>query len=94
MSGNYPNAFGTGQSKADTYNFEYGAVPYNHSHFHKLCAITNYNDAANVRNCELTGLHDLNQGLEYVREKIVGFMNEAIDIGVAGFRFVHLPVGI
>ncbi|XP_076678897.1 alpha-amylase-like isoform X2 [Andrena cerasifolii] len=86
MSGNYPNAFGTGQSKADTYNFEYGAVPYNHSHFHKLCAITNYNDAANVRNCELTGLHDLDQGLEHVREKIVNFMNEAIDIGVAGFR--------
>jgi len=39
-----------------------------------------------VRNCELVGLHDLNQGVEHVRQKIVEFLNLLIDIGVAGFR--------
>ena len=39
-----------------------------------------------VRNCELDGLHDLNQGTEYVRQKIIEFLNRLIDIGVAGFR--------
>lgn len=88
MAANHPNAYGTGGSRADTYNFQYFDVPYDKSHFHSPCAITNYNDASNVRNCELTGLHDLNQGLEYVRGKLVAFMNEAIDLGVAGFRSV------
>jgi hypothetical protein len=31
-------------------------------------------------------LHDLNQGLDYVRGKIIEFLNRLIDIGVAGFR--------
>lgn len=87
MTGNYPNAIGTGNSKADTYNREYYQPPYHAEHFHPPCAIKDYHNQENVRNCELTGLHDLNQGLEYVREKIVNFMNEAIDAGVAGFRF-------
>jgi hypothetical protein len=40
-----------------------------------------------IRNCELVGLHDLNQGLDSVRNKILGFLNRLIDIGVAGFRY-------
>ncbi|KAI8436620.1 hypothetical protein MSG28_010127 [Choristoneura fumiferana] len=43
-----------------------------------------------VRNCELSGLKDLNQGSEYVRQQIVGFMNRLIDLGVAGFRLNNL----
>lgn len=86
MSGNHKDAVGTGGSRANTYNLEYYAVPYNAADFHPVCAITDYNNATNVRDCELVGLHDLNQTTEYVREKIVNFMNEAIDAGVAGFR--------
>nr|XP_034178282.1 alpha-amylase-like [Osmia lignaria] len=86
MTGNYQNAVGTANSKANTYNREYYQPPYHAEHFHQPCAITNYNNPQNVRDCELTGLHDLNQRLEYVREKIVNFMNEAVDAGVAGFR--------
>ncbi|XP_076642624.1 alpha-amylase [Halictus rubicundus] len=86
MAADHANAVGTAGSRANTYNRDYYAVPYGRNDFHKSCAITNYNDASNVRNCELTGLHDLNQGTEYVRGKIVDFMNEAIDVGVAGFR--------
>ncbi|XP_053984790.1 alpha-amylase-like [Hylaeus volcanicus] len=86
MTGNHDSATGTGNSKADTYTRNYYAVPYSNKDFHRNCAISNYNDASNVRNCELEGLHDLNQGSEYVRGKIVDMMNEAIDLGVAGFR--------
>ena len=39
-----------------------------------------------VRNCKLSGLNDLNQGSDYVREQISAYMNSLIDIGVAGFR--------
>lgn len=39
-----------------------------------------------VRNCELVGLKDLNQADEHVRKMIVDFMNDLIDLGVAGFR--------
>ena len=34
----------------------------------------------------LSGLTDLDQGNEYVREKMTAFLNSMIDIGVAGFR--------
>jgi len=39
-----------------------------------------------VRNCELDRLHDLNQGSEYVRGKIVDYLNRLVDLGIAGFR--------
>lgn len=46
--------------------------------------ISNYNDAYQVRNCWLVGLPDLKTGSDYVRQKIVDFLNDMIDIGVAG----------
>ncbi|XP_056379398.1 pancreatic alpha-amylase-like [Hyla sarda] len=49
--------------------------------------IENYGDANQVRNCRLVGLLDLSLEKDYVRGKIVGFLNTLIDIGVAGFRF-------
>lgn len=39
-----------------------------------------------VRNCRLVGLLDLDLGKEYVRSKIVNYLNRLIEIGVAGFR--------
>lgn len=77
---------GVGGSKADPKLRAYYEVPYTKSDFNELCTVSNYDDAIQVRNCELFGLHDLNQGVENVREKIVGFMNKLIDFGVAGFR--------
>lgn len=88
MTGNWQNAVGTGGSTANTFDFQYFAVPYMRDSFHSPCAVNNYNDPANVRNCELVGLHDLDQSHEHVRTEIVNFMNSAIDAGVAGFRFV------
>lgn len=89
MTGDHDVAKGTGGSTANTYDFSYPAVPYSKYDFHSPCAITNYQDPVNVRNCELLGLHDLDQSKEYVRKKIVNFLNEAIDAGVAGFRLAE-----
>uniref|UniRef100_A0A0N5BFI5 Alpha-amylase n=1 Tax=Strongyloides papillosus TaxID=174720 RepID=A0A0N5BFI5_STREA len=42
--------------------------------------------AYNVKECRLSGLIDLNQNDTYVQGKIVDYLNNLIDIGVAGFR--------
>lgn len=64
---------------------EFPAVPYGPPDFNSDCDI-DYQDPVKVRNCPLLGMPDLNQGTEYVREKIADLMNKLIDIGVAGFR--------
>jgi alpha-amylase len=88
MAANQPNhtAVGTGNSTATPDTRSYPAVPYTVSNFHPLCSIDNYSDPYQVRNCELVGLHDLNQTIEDTRSKIVGFLNHLIELGVAGFR--------
>ncbi|XP_017752232.1 PREDICTED: alpha-amylase 1-like [Eufriesea mexicana] len=86
MSGNWKDARGTGNSEANTYIMAYYQVPYTDANFHHSCSVNNYNNPSNVRNCELTGLHDLDQSQEYVRSKLTDFLNDAIDVGVAGFR--------
>uniref|UniRef100_A0A0M3IH18 Aamy domain-containing protein n=1 Tax=Ascaris lumbricoides TaxID=6252 RepID=A0A0M3IH18_ASCLU len=53
---------------------------------HDIAGSDYQNNAINVRNCRLVSLIDLNQGSEYVRSKIIEYLNALIDIGVAGFR--------
>ncbi|XP_015122799.1 alpha-amylase 2 [Diachasma alloeum] len=77
---------GTGGSWADPATRNYSAIPYTRSDFHPSCALKDFSNPVEVRNCELVGLHDLNQSVEHVRERIVEFMNRAVDAGVAGFR--------
>lgn len=79
-------AIGTGGSEAQPESRNYSAVPYSMFNFHPQCALVDYNDAFQVRNCELVGLHDLNQTKEDTRGKIVGYLNHLLDLGVAGFR--------
>ncbi|TLQ46416.1 carbohydrate-binding module family 20 domain-containing protein [Streptomyces marianii] len=58
--------------------------------------ITDYRDRANVQNCELVGLADLDTGEEYVRDRIAGYMNDLLSLGVDGFRVdaaKHMPAG-
>lgn len=61
MTGQWDNPTGTGGSTADPGSKYYPAVPYGSNDFHSTCTINNYNDAGNVRNCELSGLKDLDQ---------------------------------
>ncbi|XP_049948012.1 alpha-amylase 1-like [Schistocerca serialis cubense] len=85
MSASWNGLSGVGGSKPSGYS--YPDVPYGTNDFHQPpCTVNNYNDANNVRNCELSGLHDLNDGSDYVRGKIVEYMNKLIGYGVAGFR--------
>lgn len=61
MSADSANPIGTGGSTADPSNKQFPAVPYGPGDFHPTCAINNYQDPVNVRNCELSGLKDLDQ---------------------------------
>lgn len=86
MAGGEGEIMGTANSAADPLTLHYPAVPYQAEDFNEFCDIKNYSNAFEVRNCRLVGLPDLNQAKENVRDKIVAFMNELIDFGVAGFR--------
>lgn len=78
-------AIGTAGSEANPSTLSY-PVPYTDSDFHEKCAITDYQNATNVRYCELVSLPDLDQRSMNVRRRIVDFMNHLVDLGVAGFR--------
>ncbi len=54
--------------------------------FHAPCAVSNYQDAANVQDCELTGLADLNTGASSVRQTLANYLVGLARLGVAGFR--------
>lgn len=80
------NIIGTAGSTANVPMRSFPAVPYEKEDFHPTCAISNYNDAPQVRNCELNTLPDLDQSKPVVRRRILEFLNNLIDLGVAGFR--------
>ncbi|XP_051804016.1 alpha-amylase-like [Acanthochromis polyacanthus] len=71
---------------------DFPSVPYSYLDFNdNKChtsngEIQNYNDKYQVRNCRLVGLLDLALEKEYVRGKVVNYLNSLIAIGVAGFR--------
>ncbi|MCX5288696.1 alpha-amylase family protein [Streptomyces sp. NBC_00183] len=56
--------------------------------------VGDYTNRANVQNCELVGLADLDTGEEYVRATIAGYMNSLLGYGADGFRIdaaKHIP---
>jgi alpha-amylase len=68
------------------------AYPYfSASDFHAACDIqtADYNSAAgraNVQNCRLVGLPDLNSESSYVRGQIANYLNALLTLGIDGFR--------
>jgi len=86
------SGLGTANSLFDADKKYFPAVPFNSTHFNDAkCStpsvnIESYQDIFQVRNCKLVKLPDLAVGNEYVRQKIADYMNNLIDIGVAGFR--------
>uniref|UniRef100_A0A034VD39 alpha-amylase n=1 Tax=Bactrocera dorsalis TaxID=27457 RepID=A0A034VD39_BACDO len=86
MAADRANARGTAGSTANPGSKSFPAVPYSSTDFHTTCAINNYNDVNQVRNCELVGLKDLDQSKSWVRDRILDFLNKLINLGVAGFR--------
>ena len=92
MCGAGGSGTGTGGSSFDANSESFPGVPFgsldlNDNNCHSSSGdIENSQDPNQVRNCRLVSLLDLNQGKDYVREKIIEFMDDCIDIGVEGFR--------
>ena len=56
--------------------------------------ISNYGDRYQVQNCRLVSLQDLRTGSNAVRDRIAGYLNDLLSLGVAGFRMdasKHIP---
>jgi alpha-amylase len=56
------------------------------SDFHPGCVVNDYRNAANVQECELLSLPDLDTGSPSVRQKIASYLSMLARLGVAGFR--------
>ena len=76
---------GFGSDSSPYSKYDYPGL-YTPADFHPACTVTNYADAANVQDCELFGLPDLNTGKDSVRRKIAGYLIMLAHTGVAGFR--------
>jgi alpha-amylase len=81
---NFPSP-GIGSNGTAYSKYEYPGL-YTQADFHTPCPITNYQSAANVQDCELFSLPDLNTGLASVRQKIAEYLLMHARLGVAGFR--------
>ncbi|PYP27402.1 MAG: ATPase [Gemmatimonadetes bacterium] len=81
---NYPSS-GTGSNGTSYTKYNYPGL-YTPSDFHAPCTVNDYSNAANVQDCELFSLPDLNTGLPSVRQKIAGYLIMLARLGVAGFR--------
>jgi alpha-amylase len=77
---------GTGSTGSNYTKYSYPAVPWSGSDFHSSCGVNNYQDAANVQNCELVGLADLRTEETSVRNRIADYLIALNALGVGGFR--------
>jgi len=81
---------GTGWAGTEYEHYTYPGL-YEEGDFHH-CGLTpnddiaNYGDAAQVQTCELLNLADLETGDDSVRDTIVGYLEDLLSLGVAGFR--------
>lgn len=82
---NFPSP-GTGSNGSAYSKYDYPGL-YTASDFHSpVCDVNNYQSAANVQDCELFSLPDLNTLLPSVRTKIAAYLTMLARIGVEGFR--------
>lgn len=81
---NYPSP-GTGSNGSAYTKYDYPGL-FTPRDFHTPCTVTDYQAAANVQDCELLNLPDLDTGSPSVRQKIAGYLIMLARLGVAGFR--------
>ncbi len=81
---NFPSP-GTGSNGTAYTKYNYPGL-YAPSDFHPGCVVNDYQSAANVQDCELFSLPDLNTALVTVRQKIADYLCTLARLGVAGFR--------
>ena len=85
---------GTGSAGSVYTKYSYPAVPFTSVDFHSACGIDSYAVQAQVQNCELVGLADLETSSEAVREKIAQYLIALNALGIAGYRVdaaKHVP---
>jgi alpha-amylase len=90
---NFPSP-GVGSNGTAYTKYNYPGL-YAESDFHPACVVNDYQSAANVQDCELFSLPDLNTGLASVRQKLADYLLMLARLGVAGFRVdaLHYPAG-
>jgi alpha-amylase len=81
---NFPSP-GVGSNGTAYSKYSYPGL-YTPADFHSACTVTNYQSAANVQDCELFSLPDLNTAKDSVRQKIAAYLLSLARMGVAGFR--------
>lgn len=81
---NFPSP-GVGSNGTAYTKYNYPGL-YTQADFHPPCALTNYQSAANVQECELFSLPDLHTGLPRVRQRLADYLVALARLGVAGFR--------
>ncbi len=81
---NYPSP-GVGSNGTAYTKYDYPGL-YSQTDFHTPCALTNYQSAANVQDCELFSLPDLKTESPSVRQKIADYLLMLARLGAAGFR--------
>ncbi|KAH9519300.1 Alpha-amylase A type-1/2 [Bulinus truncatus] len=93
MAGLGRKGVGTAGSTFDSDKHDFPGVPFTLENFNTRADcpsgdgnVNNYGDPKNVRDCYLVGLTDLKASQPYVQDKISGYFNHLIDLGVAGFR--------
>lgn len=81
---NFPSP-GTGSNGTAYTKYSYPGL-WTAADFHVPCAVNDFASAANVQDCELFTLPDLNTGSATVRQKLADYMIAVARMGVAGFR--------
>ncbi len=89
---------GVGWAGSDYSHYDYPGT-YQYQDFHHCGRngddnIVNYHDRYEVQNCELVNLADLATETGYVRDRIAGYLNDLLSLGVDGFRIdaaKHMP---
>jgi alpha-amylase len=84
----FPSGHGVAGSSFSEFKYP---VPYEFDDFHHCDRydddrVRNYQDLWEIQNCQLGTLDDLDTGKPSVQNKIVAYLNDLLDLGVAGFR--------
>lgn len=76
---------GTGSAGTSYTKYRYPGL-YDSSDFHSPCGIDDWQSEAQIQDCELLGLADLDTGSASVRQRIAAYLLDLARLGVAGFR--------
>jgi alpha-amylase len=82
---------GVGVAGSAFAEYDYPAVPYAFDDFHHCGRneddrIENYQDLEEIQTCQLGTLDDLDTSKPEVQERIAGYLNDLLSLGVSGFR--------